>query len=65
MKESLSGIGDAAFVGMAKDEMPTVVVFRKGSRAVRLSSTDMDAAGERVVTDAQLRELADLIASRM
>lgn len=65
VKEPVSGLGDAAYCGPKTKEVPTLLAFRSGSRAVRLVSTRVDDDGARVVSNEQVRELADLIASRM
>lgn len=59
----LDGLGDAAFTGpQGKD---TLLAFRKGSRAVRIVSTKLNDDGTRMVSAAQLREIADLLESRL
>lgn len=65
VKEIIPDLGEAAYVGPSTAEDPQVIVFRKGGRSVRLVSTKKDDAGGRLVKSEQLRELADLIASRM
>ena len=65
VREIVSGLGDAAFLGPKGAGEPNMLVFRKGSRAVRLGTNMLDEDGERAVSNAQLREIADLIASRM
>ena len=65
VKETSPDLGDAACFGPASAEVPTVLIFRKGNRAVRLVSTKKDDSGERLVSDDQLLEFAKLIASRM
>lgn len=65
VKAFVAGLGDAAYYGPSTAEEPFVLVFRKGTRAVRLVSMKKDDAGNRAITAEQLRELGDLIASRM
>lgn len=65
VKEVVPDLGDGAYVGPSTAKDPQVIVFRKGGRSVRLVSTTKDDAGERLVTGEQLRELAELIESRM
>lgn len=59
----VSGIGDEALEGPERGPRH-MLVFRKGDRAVALSSF-MDQTGEPLLTQAQLRELASIIDRRM
>lgn len=61
----VDGLGDAAYSGTAGADEPTVYAFRSGSRAVRLMSEGKNPDGSRVVTAGQLRQIAELMASRM
>jgi len=65
VKEVVADLGDSAYAGPQGADDPQVIVFRSGNRSVRLVSTEKNDAGERLVTSDQLRELAELIASRM
>jgi len=65
IKEIVPDLGDAAFAGPKAGDEPTMLAFRKGARGVRLATTKVGEDGERVVTMAQLREMADLIESRL
>jgi hypothetical protein len=65
VKAIVSELGDAAYSGPKAGDEPTVLGFRKGTRAVRLSTIKVGDDGKRVVTIEQLREMADLIASRL
>lgn len=63
---AVSGLGDEAFEGPAGVPVPTMLFVRKGDRAVVLQ-TDYDKKAETLkllVTQEQLRELAQLIVSR-
>jgi hypothetical protein len=59
----VSGIGDEALEGPERGPRH-MLVFRKGDRAVALSSF-MGETGEPLLTQAQLRQLASIIDKRM
>ncbi len=65
VKSIVSDLGDAAYNGPAGDDEPIMLGFRKGTRAVRLTTLKIGADGKRVVTMQKLREMADLVASRL
>ena len=65
VKSIVSDLGDAAYNGPAGDDEPIMLGFRKGTRAVRLTTLKIGADGKRVVTMQQLRALAELVASRL
>jgi hypothetical protein len=58
-------LGDAAFLGPKTKADPTMLAFRKGSRGVRLTTTKLNDDGTWAVSMDQLRQIADLIESRM
>lgn len=67
---SVSGVGDEAFEGPAGQAERSVLFFRKGNRAVFLSSffdPKLTAQGKMTpfLTQEQLRELAKVIVSRL
>ncbi|MFC2164293.1 hypothetical protein ACFLT2_04780 [Acidobacteriota bacterium] len=62
----VSGIGDEAFEGPSIGEQRYILIFRKGKKAVSLSSFfDMKAGGKPFLSQGQLRELAKIIISRL
>jgi len=65
VRQTVKGLGDAAFIGPQPGAEPTTIAFRKGPRAVRLTTTKVGEDGRRVVTMAQLEEIATLIESRL
>ena len=65
VRATVSGLGDAAFVGPKAGDEPTVLAFRKGTRGVRLTTTSIGDDGTRVVTMEQLAMMADLISARL
>jgi len=65
VKSIVSDLGDAAYNGPSGDDEPIMLGFRKGTRAVRLTTLKIGADGKRVVTMQQLRALAELVASRL
>ncbi|MGV8084194.1 MAG: hypothetical protein AB2L09_11270 [Coriobacteriia bacterium] len=58
------GLGDAGFISSASEGDESSIIFRKGSRAVSIM-TSADASGKKPLSDAQLLQLAQLIASRI
>ena len=65
VKELIDNLGDAAYYGPAVGAEPYVVAFRKGDRGVTVSSLAKDESGSRIVPNEKLREIAELIASRL
>jgi len=65
VKSIVSDLGNAAYNGPSGDDEPIMLGFRKGTRAVRLTTLKIGADGKRVVTMQQLRALAELVASRL
>lgn len=63
---SVSGIGDEAFDGPSVGEDRYFLIFRKGKKAISLSSFfNMQADGKPFLRQEQLRELAKIIISRL
>lgn len=63
---SVSGIGDEAFEGPSVGEHRYILIFRKGKKAVSLSSFfNMKAEGKPFLNQEQLRELAKVMISRL
>lgn len=60
----LDGVGDAAFTSSYNVHADLTIAFRKGSRAVSITSA-AGADGKRTLTDEQLLQLAKLVASRL
>ena len=65
VKEFVTDLGDAAYLGPDVKTGPYILAFRMGNRGVRISSDLTDEAGNRVVPNEKLREVADLIESRL
>lgn len=65
VRSIVTGLGDAAYNGPEGEDEATMLGFRKGSRGVRLSTLKIGSDGKRVVSMQQLREMADLVASRL
>jgi hypothetical protein len=63
-RDAVAGIGDEAFTGPREGAQPYVIYFRKGAKAVSLSSF-FDRSGRPLLTPAQLTELARIAASRL
>lgn len=61
----ISGLGDAAYSGPADAAEARWVAFRKSSRAVKIMNVGPSDDSTRAVTAEQLREIADLVASRI
>jgi hypothetical protein len=60
------GIGDEAFEGPSVGEYRYVLIFRKGQKAISLSSFfNMKAGGKPFFTQEQLRELAKIMISQL
>jgi len=63
---SVSGIGDEAFEGPNFGELRYIFVFRKGDKAVSVTSfINMKAGGNPFLSQEQLRELAKIIIPRL
>jgi hypothetical protein len=65
-RESLSGLGDAAFIGPSKNIMPTlyIVGFKKGDHSAVLNTFFKGATTDTMLTMDQLKALAAIVASR-
>ncbi len=64
--ESVPDLGDEAFQGPSFGEYRYVLIFRKGDKAIALSSFfNLGAGGEPFLSQAQLRELARLVIARL
>jgi hypothetical protein len=63
-RDAVAGIGDEAFTGPREGAQPYVVYFRKGGKAVSVSSF-FDRSGKPLLTPGQLTELARIAASRL
>jgi hypothetical protein len=63
---AVSGIGDEAFEGPGIGEYRYILIFRKGKKAVSMSSfIDMNAGGYPFLSQDKLRELAKIMVSRL
>jgi hypothetical protein len=63
---SVSGIGDEAFEGPQFGNLRYILIFRKGEKAISLSSFfNMQAGGDPFLTQPQLREIAKIILKRL
>jgi hypothetical protein len=63
-RDVVVGIGDEAFTGPREGAQPYVFYFRKGGKAVSLSS-HFDKSGKPLLTVAKLTRLAGIAASRL
>ncbi len=64
--QSVADLGDEAFQGPSFGAYRYVLIFRKGDRALALSSFfDMHAGGEPFLSQAKLREIARIAISRL
>lgn len=64
--ESVPDLGDEAFEGPTFGEYRYVLIFRKGDKAIALSSFfNLQAGGEPFLSQEQLREVAGVIISRL
>jgi hypothetical protein len=63
-RNAVAGVGDEAFMGPQQSAQPYVIYFRKGGKAVSLSSF-FDRKGKPRLTPAQLTRLAQIAASRI
>ena len=62
----VSGIGDEAFEGPSIGKERYILIFRKGQKAISLSSFfNMNAGGKPFFNQDQLRELAKIMVSRL
>lgn len=62
----ISGIGDEAFEGPSEGDYRYILIFRKGKKAISISSFfDMTTGGKPYLTQDQLRELAKIMISRL
>lgn len=63
---SVSEIGDEAFEGPSFGEIRYILVFRKGDKAISVTSfINMKAGGKPFLSQEQLRDLAKTITSRL
>jgi hypothetical protein len=59
-------VGDEAFEGPSFGEVRYILVFRKGGKTISLSSfINMEAGGDPFLSQDQLRELANIMVSRL
>ena len=65
VKEIVSGLGDAGYIGPVDEGSMAWLAFRQGSRAVRLVNYEASEDDTDTISAEQLRGLADLIASRI
>ena len=64
--ESVPELGDEAFQGPSFGEYRYTLIFRKGDRAIALSSFfNMQAGGEPFLNQEQLRQIAKIVISRL
>jgi len=64
--ESVADLGDEAFQGPSFGEHRYVLIFRKGGKAIALSSFfNLKAGGEPFLSQEQLREVARIIIPRL
>lgn len=60
----IDGLGDEAFIGPKTGEVRYILVFKKGDKSVSLSSY-LKSENEAFVSEDELRELANIIISRL